>query len=269
MLIAQISDTHIVERGRKTFGVAPTEANLALVIDHINRFEPKPDLVLLTGDVTDHGSADEMANAARLLGDLNCPFYIIPGNHDNRGSLWSEFAETACPTKANEFINYVIDGFDVRLIGMDSSIENAPGGELCDVRLAWLEKQLSEQPQRPTIIFMHHPPVKCGILESDVDGFLGAAALGRVVEKYTCIERILCGHIHLPTHSRFHGTIVSTAPSIGMRLGLDLTMTKDSEFFLDDPAYQLHHWTKHKTLITHTIRINDVDGPHPFEELLV
>lgn len=266
MLIAQISDTHIVERGRKTFGVAPMEANLALVIDHINRFEPKPDLVLLTGDVTDHGSAGEVANAARLLGGLNCPFYIIPGNHDDRGNLWSEFAGTACPARTSEFINYVIDDFDVRLIGMDSSIENAPGGELSSDSLAWLDKNLSDQPQRPTIIFMHHPPIKCGVIESDIDGFLGADTLGEIVEKYSCIERIICGHIHLPTHSRFHGTIVSTAPSIGMRLGLDLTMTKESEFYLDAPGYQLHHWTKYKTLMTHTIRITEIDGPYAFEE---
>ncbi len=266
MLIAQISDAHIVKRGSKTFGVAPMETNLALVIAHINQFEPKPDLVLLTGDVTDHGSKAEVANAARLLGNLNYPYYIIPGNHDDRSNLWSEFANSACPSRTSEFINYVIDGFDVRLIGMDTTIENAHGGELCDVKLAWLDKQLSEQPDRPTIIFMHHPPIKCGVIETDVDGFIGSEMLGEIVKKYSCIERILCGHIHLPTHSRFHGTIVSTAPSIGMRLRLDLTMTKESEFYLDTPGYQLHHWTKHNTLITHTIQINELDGPYPFEE---
>ncbi len=266
MLIVQISDTHIVERGRKTLGVAPMEENLKLVIEHINQLIPKPDLVVLSGDVTDHGLADEYANAARLLSKLNCPYYVIPGNHDRRENLWNAFSDNVCPAKTGDFINYVIEDFEIRLIGMDSTIEGGDGGELCKARLEWLEKQLSEQPHRPTIVFMHHPPVKCGVIESDLDGFIGADELGNIVENYSNIERIICGHIHLPTHSRFHGTIVSTAPSIGTRLGLDLTMKKESEFFLDDPAYQLHHWTKYKNLITHTIRLNEVDGPYAFEE---
>jgi hypothetical protein len=137
---------------------------------------------------------------------------------------------------------------------------------LCEERLAWLETRLSEQPNRPTIIFMHHPPVKCGVLETDEDGFIGADALAKIVRQYTNIERIICGHIHLPTHTRWHGTIISTAPGMGMRLGLDLTMAKDSEFFLEAPAYLLHHWTPQNNLITHTIRVEKADGPYPFAE---
>lgn len=266
MLIAQISDTHIVEKGRKTLGVAPMEDNLIQVIAHINQLDPKPSVVLLTGDVTDNGRISETSNAARLLEALQCPYFIIPGNHDDRDAVWSEFGGTACPSRTGEFINYAVETYDVRLIGMDSTMTNGPGGELCDARLAWLDQCLSEHPLQPTIIFMHHPPVKCGVLETDVDGFIGADKLGDIVEKYPCIERILCGHIHLPTHARFHGSVVSTAPGTGMRLGLDLTMTKESEFFLEAPGYQLHHWTESKNLITHTIQLNDPDGPYLFEE---
>ena len=266
MLIAQISDIHIVEPGCKTLGVAAMEDNLVQVINHINQLNLKPDVVLITGDITDNGRMVEVENAARLLEALNSPYFIIPGNHDDRDSIWVNFAGTACPSRTGEFINYVVEGNDVRLIGMDSTIVNASGGELCNARLAWLDERLSEQPHQPTIIYMHHPPVKCGVLESDEDGFIGADRLANIVEKYSCIERILCGHIHLPTHSRFHGTIVSTAPSIGMRLGLDLTMTKESEFFLDAPGYQLHLWTKYKSLISHTVQLNNDNGPYAFEE---
>ena len=266
MLIAQISDLHIVEPGRKTFGVAPMEENLVQVINHISQLNLKPDVVLITGDITNKGSLIEAENAARLLEGLDFPYFIIPGNHDDRDTIRAQFAGTACPSGMSEFINYVVEGSEIRLIGMDSTIANASGGELCDARLAWLDERLSEQPHQPTIIFMHHPPIKCGVLESDADGFIGADRFAEIVEKYSCIERILCGHIHLPTHSRFHGTIVSTAPSIGIRLGLDLTMTRESEFYLGAPGYQLHHWTKYKNLITHTVHLNNDDGPYEFKE---
>lgn len=266
MLIAQISDTHIAERGHKTLDVAPMEENLARVIDHINHLTPPPDVVLLSGDVTNDGTAAQMANAARLLANLKFPYFVIPGNHDNRKNMWSVFHGASCPSESDLFINYVIEDFDVRIIGVDSTKPHAGGGELCDTQLDWLETQLSEHPARPTVIFMHHPPIKCSVLETDVDGFIGAERLGELVDQYPNIERIICGHIHLTCHSRWHGSIVSTAPSIGMRLSLDLTMKEPSAFFLDNPAYQLHHWTAQACLISHTISLGKVRGPYLYEQ---
>lgn len=264
MLIAQISDTHIAEPGRKTLGIAPMQANLQRVVAHINQQDPAPDVVLISGDVTDNGTPEQMANAARILAGLNAPFFVIPGNHDTRAALWSEFGGTACPSRVDDFIAYVVNGYDMRLIGLDSTIPDAPGGELCDTRLDWLEARLAEAPTRPTLIFMHHPPVKCGVLETDHDGFIGAERLADIIAKYPAVERVLCGHIHLATFTGWQGTIVATCPSIGMRLGLDLSMTRESEFLLDDPGYMLHHKSDQGVLISHVIRVGNDDGPYPF-----
>lgn len=266
MLIAQISDTHIVGRGKLTLGLAPMAANLAACIDHINQLSPKPDVVVVTGDVTDDGSMEAVEHAASLLSNLKYPYYVVPGNHDDRSNLWSIFGGNACPSMIGQYIGYVVEGFDVRLIGVDSTRRDLPGGELCSTRLSWLDDQLSETAHQPTIIFMHHTPVKFGVLESDEDGFIGADELGRIVEKYANIEGVICGHIHLPAFARWHGTNVSTAPSTGMRLGLDLTMKKESEFYLDAPSYQLHYWTPQKNLVTHSVSVQAADGPYLFEE---
>ncbi|MDH3743016.1 MAG: phosphodiesterase [Hyphomicrobiales bacterium] len=266
MLIAQISDSHIARWGRKTFGIAPMAENLALCVDHINQLDPKPDLVLVTGDITNEGLLEETERAAHLLGKLHCPFYVIPGNHDDRSRLWTVFGGQACPARVDEFIAYVIDGYDVRLIGMDSTMLGAPSGEICDTRAAWLDARLSEAKEQPTIIFMHHPPVNCGVAETNLDGFAGADRLGDIVEKHSNIERLICGHIHLPAHVRWRGTVVSTAPSMGMQLVLDLTLTRASEFILEAPAYQLHHWSSDGPLVTHTVHVRTGDGQYPFEE---
>ncbi len=266
MLIAQISDTHVPGWGKKTYGIAPMAENLALCVDHINRCNPQPDVVLVTGDITNSGAIEEAEQAASLLGRLQCPFYIIPGNHDDQSSLGAAFSDQAYPSGYQGFSNYVIEDFDVRLIAMDSTVPGEPGGKICEARAKWLDGCLSEAKKRPTVIFMHHPPVKCGVLETDIDGFVGADLLGNVVEKYTNIEGIICGHIHLPTHARWRGTVVSTAPSTGMQLGLDLTLKRPSEFILEAPGYQLHFWTPQEDLVTHTVYVREVDGPYFFEE---
>jgi len=267
MLIAHISDLHIAGWEKKAYGIAPTAENLACCVDHINQLVPEPDLVLVTGDITYSGLVEEAERAASILGQLQYPFYVIPGNHDVRSTLWSVFGGQACPSMNQGFTNYVIEGYPVRLIGIDSTVPGEPGGEICKVRAAWLDERLSEAKEQPTVIFMHHPPVKCGVLETDVDGFVGADRFRDIVEKYSNIKSILCGHIHLQAHVGWQGTVISIAPSMGIPLVLDLTMEHPSQFTLDVPGYQLHYWSPDKNLVSHTIYVREADGQYLFEEL--
>ena len=264
MLIAQISDLHIVGLGKKTYGIAPMDENLRLCVEHINQLSPKPDLVLVTGDITDTGSQEEFQHARDLLDDLNILYYVIPGNHDDRARLLSTFNHGACSSimgaEDQSFVNYVIDDFEIRLLAVDSTAPGKPGGEICDQRASWLDQRLSENTEKPTLIFMHHPPLKLGVIETDIDGFTGADKLGNIIKKYNNIEGILCGHVHLPTFTRWQGTIVSTAPSIGMRLLLDLTLEQPSQFLLEKPAYQLHYWTTEKNLVSHLVEVKSSDS---------
>jgi len=264
MLIAHLSDGHIAGEKKKAYGIVPSAENLASCVQHINQLNPKPDVVLLTGDITYDGGLAEAELAAGILEELHYPYYIVPGNHDKRETLWSVFGRSACPGKTKDFINYVLDEHAIRLIGMDSSIATAPGGELCSKRLHWLEEQLAIEPTKPTIIFMHHPPANCGVLETDEDGFIGADKLGNIIAHHTNIQAILCGHIHTVAHLGWCGTVISTAPSMGLQLVLDLTLTHPSQFNRDDPGYLLHYFTPEKSLVSHLVAVKDLDGPYPF-----
>lgn len=266
MLIAHISDTHIVGPDKKAYGIAPTAENLACCVEHINQLIPEPDIVLITGDITYSGKREEAQNAAILLEKLRFPYYLIPGNHDTRPALWSVFGKKSCPGENENFLNYVVDGFDIRLIGMDSSTPDGPGGELCETRINWLEEQLEKKTEKPTIIFMHHPPAKCGVLETDEDGFSGADSLGKLLVKYDHIKAVLCGHIHLTSHMAWSGTVINTAPSMGMQLVLDLTLTQPSAFTLESPGYLLHFFNPDKNLVSHSVTVKETDGPYCFRE---
>ncbi len=266
MLIAQISDIHIASQGKKTYNIAPMAENLMRTVDHINKLKPIPDVVIVTGDIAMDALEDQVERAARILDKLQMPYYVVPGNHDDRSTLWSVMGKKACPAMPSGFINFVVDDYDVRLIAIDSTSPGAPGGKICNTRAAWLDAQLAQNTKKPTVIFMHHPPVKCGVLETDEDGFEGVERFANIVDKYTNIEHIICGHIHLQANVRWHGTVVSTAPSTGMELVLDLTLKRESEFLLEDPGYQLHFWTPQNDLVTHTVYVREIDGPYLFED---
>lgn len=266
MIIAQISDIHISGWGKKTYNIAPMAENLERSVEHINRLVPKPDVVIVTGDIAMGGLEEEVDRAAHILDKFQMPYYVVPGNHDDRSTLWSVMGGKACPSMADGFISFVIDDYDVRLIGLDSTSIGKPGGKFCTKREAWLDEQLSDNKKKPTAIFMHHPPIKCGVLETDEDGFEGGERFASIIDKYTNIERIVCGHIHLQANVRWHGTVVSTAPSTGMELVLDLTLKRESEFILEDPGYQLHFWTPQHDLITHTVYVRETNGPYLFKD---
>ena len=225
--------------------------NLVLRIDYINQHLPKPHLFLVTGDITIAWQAEEFNHAANFLNRFEMPFYVIPGNHDDRDILRSTFGKLACPVEFEGKIDYVIEDSDLRLNALDSTFPGSPGGEITEAQASWFDARLKEKPTQPTTMFMYHPPIKCGVLETEVDCFIGKKLLGLIIIKHQHVEKIFCGHIYVPINTSWYDTVFSTALRMRMQLVLDLTLKRESKFVLEAPAYHLHYWTPDKNLITH------------------
>jgi len=180
--------------------------------------------------------------------------------------LAAEFVDHDYLPRTGRFLQYVIEGYPVRLIGLDTLVPGEKGGVICEERLAWLATRLAEAPDQPTVIFMHHPPFITGIRHMDVQGLEGAEALGEVVRRHPQVERVLCGHVHRPIQVRWHGTVASIAPSTAHQVILDLRDDGPSAFAMEPAAYQIHVWRPGTGLISHTSYIGEFDGPYPFYE---
>lgn len=264
MLIAQLTDTHIKVEGRLAYRKVDTAANLARSVDHLMHLDPRPDRVLMTGDLTDFGRPDEYALLRKLLEPLCMPIYVIPGNHDDRANMRAAFADHHYLPADGEFLHYVIEDSPFRMVGLDTTIPGEAGGEMCERRLAWLDATLAEAPDRPTLLFMHHPPFVTGITHMDVQRCEGGDALGALVERYPCVFRILCGHVHRAIQLQWHGVTVSIGPSSSHSVALDLRPGGPSQFFLEPATIQLHHWREDTGLISHLSFIGQFEGPYPF-----
>ena len=137
-------------------------------------------------------------------------------------------------------------------------------GELCADRLGWLAARLAEQPGRPTLVLMHHPPFVTGIEHMDAIGLLaGAPELEQIVARYPNVERVLCGHLHRTIFRRFGGTIASTCPGTAHQLALELGERPTLQYIMEPPGYQLHWWHD-DALVTHHAVIGEYPGPYPF-----
>ncbi len=79
MILAQISDPHVTVGT----GDAGSAEALETAVAAVAGFDPRPDAVLLSGDVTEHGTPEEYERVAELLEPLPIPLHAIPGNHDD------------------------------------------------------------------------------------------------------------------------------------------------------------------------------------------
>lgn len=146
-LIAQISDLHLKADGRLTYGVVDTLGALRRAVEHINASKQRPDIVVISGDLVDFGREDEYAVLKPELERLHMPFYLVPGNHDDRHNLLAAFAEQVyLPLSASGPLDWVVEKYPVRLIGMDTTIPGEHGGRLDYCQLDWLHAQLSRRP---------------------------------------------------------------------------------------------------------------------------
>lgn len=265
MLIAQITDTHLKREGEMLYGRIDTTGFLERAVRHVNALDPRPDVALMTGDLVDGGKPEEYANLRRVLSQLAMPFYLIPGNHDARDPLRAVFADHAYLPRAG-FLQYVVEDLPLRLIALDTLVPGKDWGALCAERLDWLEARLGES-DRPTLLFMHHPPFDVGITAFDDDYGLkeGEERLAEIVRRHSTVERVLCGHVHRPIQVRWAGTMGSIAPGTAHQASLDLRDGAKLSLVMDPPGVALHLWRPATGLVTHTSYVGDYEGPRPFD----
>lgn len=264
MILGQISDLHIKAHRRKSYRVVDTAECLRQCIAHLLNLKQTPTAVVITGDLVDGGGAAEYTCLRELLEPLTMPYYLIPGNHDDRDELRAAFPDHAYLRQNEDRVDYVIDEHDLRIVAVDTVVPRESGGRLDARSMDWLDRTLSAQSERPTVLLMHHPPFKTWIGHMDKVGLANPEILHTVVARHPQVERILCGHLHRPIQVRFAGTIASTCPSPAHQVQLDLDPDAPSRFVMEPPGYQLHAWDPRFGVASHTAYIGKFDGPYPF-----
>ncbi len=269
MLIAQISDSHLCTPGALSNGVVDTNTFLRDAVEHLLRLSPAPDAVLFTGDLVESGIREEYAMLRKILAPLeSLPLFVIPGNHDDRTLMREYFwgagnGKSGYLPQEGEFLHYTVDGFPLRLIGLDTQVPGEIGGAICGERLAWLEARLAEAPESPTVVFMHHPPFETG-QPMDLHMCANADALGEVIARHPRVERVLCGHVHRFIQTSWADTLAMTCPGTAHQVTLNFQGEDRATFSMEPPGLLLHHWRGQAGLVTHLVSVGDFPGPYPF-----
>lgn len=266
VVIAQISDLHVKPPGELAYGRVDTAAALARCFDAINRLVPRPDLVVISGDLVDKPLPEAYKHLKALLSALQIPFVAIPGNHDGRELMRVAFpnqryADTGGALNATR----AVGGIDVVLI--DSTVPEAPYGTLAPETLAWLDETLGASQTRPALLFLHHPPFVTGIRHMDVQNLRNAGELAILLRRHERARLVAAGHVHRAVLTIFAGIPATICPAPNHAVALDLDERLPQSFSVEPPAFHLHLWfegDRFGDVVTHLVPIGDFAGPYPF-----
>ena len=247
LLIAQFSDLHITAPGTTLAGGIDSAAGLRRCIAHLEALPRRPDLLLLTGDLAEHGEAAEYTVLRELLSGLGLPWIPLPGNHDRRETLRAAFALDGGTT-----LHSHRDLGGLRVALLDTLVEGLDGGDLDEAQLDWLALCLDAEPRLPALIALHHPPVASGFSQMDRIGLSPRATqcLGEIVAARPSVQALICGHLHRPVMTRWQGAAVAVAPSTAFQSRLRFGGGRFEPDLLEPPAYLLHYWNG-RSLVTH------------------
>jgi 3',5'-cyclic AMP phosphodiesterase CpdA len=263
MLVAQISDCHIMDPDEPFADRVDSAAGLRRAVATVASLEVAPDLVVLTGDLVNDGTSSQYDHLVELLGGLRSPILPLPGNHDDRQELRARFPDVLPGGGPDDPIDFVHDIGELRIVALDTTIPGRHDGVLTDAQVEWLDAQLSARPDRPTLIAQHHPPVSSGIAWMDATcGFDGGDREAEVLRRYGNVEAVVSGHLHRSLQCRYAGTISVTAPSTASPLVLALS-GDPVEYTSEPTGVLLHHWRAGHGLVSHVVPVGEFDAWSP------
>jgi Icc protein len=251
VLIAHLSDPHLT-----TGALAPgPAAGLHRALGRVLALDPRPDCVVVTGDLADHGQPAEYEQLREVVGAFPLPLHLVAGNHDQGDALVAAFGGGPhLGTSASYTVQYP----ELTLVVLDSRVPDRPAGRLGEAQLTWLDDVLAGAADRPAVLCLHHPPVAVGFPAMDAIRLADGEALAAVVAGRPHVARVLTGHLHRVATATFAGTTVSVAPSTHRQT--DLVLREGPIGFADEPTGFLLHLAEPGRWVTHLVAVSHAAG---------
>ncbi len=220
--VTQISDLHLFANPENTLLGMPTAASFQAVLRRVKRLRPQPDLLLLTGDLSQDGSPASYCQVQQHLALLGIPAYWTTGNHDSLETMQELLNQP--PLLSDKAFR--AGGWQFLLL--NSGVPHQVYGELSAASLDWLESQLQHLEPRPTLIALHHSPFTVESQWLDSSALQNPEDLFAVIDRYPQVKLVVFGHVHQEFYYQRRGVNYMSTPSTCIQFA-----PKSSDFALD------------------------------------
>ncbi len=263
--ILQISDPHIAPRGQLVYEKVDTAKALQETVETINRLDGHIgpiDLVIVTGDLTEHGLAEEYQHFRQIMASLKTPWRAVPGNHDQRETMRAAFADHHWMSDEGP-IDWRYDGSDFCVLGLDTLVEGAAHGQMQPASELFLKTQLREQGGKPALIGFHHPPFDSGLATMDRQRLNDPSPLAAAIRGYDGEIRLICGHLHRAIAGLFEGRLCHVCPGTSHAVTLDQREDAENSLTMEPGGFLLHE-LRGASFLSHWLPVGRFSGPWPF-----
>jgi 3',5'-cyclic-AMP phosphodiesterase len=242
-VFAHVSDVHLD-------GTGPIAQRTRKVMDHLAALPGSLDAVVVTGDIADHGTDAEYAEAKAVL-SLPYPLIVGMGNHDERRAFRRTLLGVPPEEAGGGPINSAHEIGGVTFAMCDSSIAGRDDGFLADETLDWLDATLRTA-VGPAFVCFHHPPVTVAQPFIDQIRMTGEDRLADVVRAHPRVIALLCGHAHTAGSTTFAGRPLLIAPGVKNTLLMPWETVDGTPMDGDaPPAFAFHVLDDDLRLTTH------------------
>ena len=203
--VLQVSDCHVSRDPETAYRGVSADRNLSSLLPAIRRWQP--DLLLLTGDVSEDASAAAYGRVAALLSTAGAPVLALPGNHDDPALMRRYFPLGPWDGPFAQ----VRRGW--LLLLLDSTVTGRVAGAFASDYLKRVERCLGEHPGRHVLLALHHQPVPVDSAWIDRYALDEAAAFWSLVDRHAQVRCVTWGHVHQDYHSRRGSVSLLGSPS--------------------------------------------------------
>ena len=237
MKIVQVSDPHMKAKGKMLHGIDPS-ARLAACVADINRHHSDAAFVVVSGDVSDDGTAESYARAGELLRPLKPMLRLMPGNHDSRGEFLRAFRGVG--RDESGFVQSEVALRGRSFVFLDTVRAGAHDGEFCARRARWLGGRLDSArgSGRRAYVFAHHPPMRINVPYLDRLRLLDRGRLAAALSpRRDVVRHLFFGHVHRTISGVWRGFPFSCAKGLSHQTALDMLDEQNPPYTAAAPAY--------------------------------
>lgn len=203
--IIQVSDCHVPQNPATPYRGLSADRNLASLLPAMRHWQP--DLILLTGDVSEDGTAAAYGRVSAHLSTVGAPVLALPGNHDDPAVMRRYFPVGPWRGPHTEKAR------NWQLLLLNSTVPGQVYGELDSGNLERIDRLLRESTATHALVALHHQPVPMNAEWIDRYALQQPAGLLELLDRHPRVRCVTWGHVHQDFEARRGDIFLLGSPS--------------------------------------------------------